>query len=141
MWCATRGYLRSLIILIYITDIANLFSNLSFRLFADDANIFYTSNDINDIESVMHCEMARVLNYCSIDKTHIYDEGSGAGFVGHPPARFARRRAANNSAPRTLIIYVCNVTGIFYALEYFLIEEMCRHYRNNGCFTLFERCS
>ena len=29
----------------------------SFRLFADDVKIFYTSDDINDIESVMNCEM------------------------------------------------------------------------------------
>ena len=31
---------------------------------ADDANIFYTSDDVNYIESVMNCEMTRVLNYC-----------------------------------------------------------------------------
>ena len=43
----------------------------SFRLFADDAKIFYTSDDINDIESVMNCEMTRVLNYYSINKLSV----------------------------------------------------------------------
>jgi len=43
----------------------------SFRLFADDVNIFYTSDDINDIESVMNCEMTRVLNYYSINKLSV----------------------------------------------------------------------
>ena len=41
---------------IHINDIANSPNKLSFRLFADDANIFHTSDDINDIESVMNSE-------------------------------------------------------------------------------------
>ena len=44
---------------------------LSFRLFVDDANIFYTSDDINDIESVMNCDLTRVLNYCTIKKLSV----------------------------------------------------------------------
>ena len=40
---------------IHINNIANSSNKLSFRLFADDANIFHTSDDINDIESVMNC--------------------------------------------------------------------------------------
>ena len=43
----------------------------SFRLFADNVKIFYTSDDINDIESVMNCEMSRVLNYYSINKLSV----------------------------------------------------------------------
>ena len=57
-----------LLFLIYINDIANSSDKLSFRLFADDANIFYVSDDINDIESVINCEMTRALNYYSINK-------------------------------------------------------------------------
>ena len=59
-------YLSSLIIFLYINDITNWSNKLSVCLFADDGNILiYTSNDVNDIESVMNCEMTRVLNYCS----------------------------------------------------------------------------
>ena len=52
MWCTTGVYLRPLVIfnLYLFNDIANSSNKLSFRLFADDANIFYTSDDINDIE-------------------------------------------------------------------------------------------
>ena len=39
--------------------------------FSDDVKIFYTSDDINDIESVMNCEMSRVLNYYSINKLSV----------------------------------------------------------------------
>ena len=60
-----------LLFLIYINDIANSSNKLSFCLFADDTTIFYTSDDINDIESVMNCEMTRVLNYCSINKLSV----------------------------------------------------------------------
>lgn len=63
--------LGPLLFLNYISDIANPSNKLSFRLFADDANIFYTSDDVNDIESVMNCEMTRVLNYCSITKLSV----------------------------------------------------------------------
>ena len=63
--------LGPLLFLFYINDIANSSNKLSFRLFADDGNIFYTTDDINDFESVMNCEMTRVLNYCSIHKLSV----------------------------------------------------------------------
>ena len=69
---ATQGSaLFPLLFLIYINDIVNSSDKLSFRLFADDANIFYASDDINDIESVINCEMTRALNYYSINKLSV----------------------------------------------------------------------
>ena len=63
--------LGPLVFKIYINDIANSSNKLSPRLFAGDANIFYISDDINDIESIMNCEMTGVLNYCSINKISV----------------------------------------------------------------------
>ena len=63
--------LGPLLFLIYIDDIANLSNKLSFGLFADDASIFYISDDINDIESVMNYEMTKFINYCSINKLSV----------------------------------------------------------------------
>ena len=60
-----------LLSLIYINGIANSSDKLSFRLFAEDANIFYASDDINDIESVIKCEMTRALNYYSRNKLSV----------------------------------------------------------------------
>ena len=66
-----KSTLGPLLFLIYINDIANSSNKLSFRLFADDANIFSTSDDVNNIELVMNCEMTTVLNYCSTNKLSV----------------------------------------------------------------------
>ena len=59
--------LGPLLFLIYINDIANSSKKLSFHLFDDNANILYTSDDINDIELVMNCEITRVLFHFGFD--------------------------------------------------------------------------
>ena len=41
---------------------------LSFRLFADDANIFYASKTSKDLEAVMNSEPQKVINYCNLNK-------------------------------------------------------------------------
>ena len=76
--------LGPLLFLIYIDDIANLSNKLSFRLFDDDASIFYISDDINDIESVMNYEMTKVLNYCSINKLSVNMKKTNFMFITSP---------------------------------------------------------
>ena len=46
-------------------------TNGPFLFFADGANIFFTSDDINDIQTVMDCEVTRVFSYCSINKLSV----------------------------------------------------------------------
>ena len=67
----SRSALGLLLFLIYINDIASASNELSFPLFADGANIFYTSDDINDTATDMNCEMTRVLCYCTINKSSV----------------------------------------------------------------------
>ena len=48
--------LGPLLFLLYINDMPNSSTKLSFRMFADDANIFYTSKDPRELELVMNNE-------------------------------------------------------------------------------------
>ena len=45
--------LGPLLFLLYIIDLPNCPSKLSFRIFADDTNMFYTINNLHNLESVM----------------------------------------------------------------------------------------
>lgn len=45
--------LGPLLFLLYINDLPNSSSKLSFRIFADDTNIFYSSKNIIDLESTV----------------------------------------------------------------------------------------
>ena len=54
-------------------------TTLSFRLFADDANIFYASKNLKEIETVMNNEFRNIFKYCNanklpinMQKTHLY---------------------------------------------------------------------
>jgi retron-type reverse transcriptase len=52
--------LGPLLFLIYINDIVNCSSILSFRLFTDDTNIFYVNKDPTELEIVMNCELKKL---------------------------------------------------------------------------------
>ena len=63
--------LGPLLFLLYINDLPNFSSKLSFRIFADDTNMFYTSNNLHNLESVMNEEFKSVVKYCAINKLSI----------------------------------------------------------------------
>ena len=60
-----------LLLLLYINDLANSSHLLSFRLIADDANIFYDTTTSKDLEAVMNSELQKVINYCNLKTLYI----------------------------------------------------------------------
>ena len=44
---------------------------LSFRIFADDTNVFFSSKDVSELETVMNEELKLLLNYCTINKLSV----------------------------------------------------------------------
>ena len=52
--------LGPLLFLLYINDITNSSEKLSFRLFADDTNIFFSSNDPKELERTVNAELIKV---------------------------------------------------------------------------------
>jgi hypothetical protein len=64
--------LGPLLFLLYINDIPNCSKKLSFRIFADDTNIFYSSTNIREVENVMNEELiTNIRRYCAINKLSI----------------------------------------------------------------------
>ena len=63
--------LRSLLFLLYINDLPNSSEKLSFRIFADDTNIFFTGSNPNEVEFTMNEEIKLVLKYCPINKLSV----------------------------------------------------------------------
>ena len=58
-----------LLFILYINDMRNCSKKLSFRIFADYTNVFYSSNSIDDIEKVMNEELVQnILQYCNVNK-------------------------------------------------------------------------
>ena len=60
-----------LLFLLYINDLPNSSEKLSFRIFADDTNIFFTGSNPNDDEFTMNEEIKLVLKYCAINKLSV----------------------------------------------------------------------
>lgn len=63
--------LGPLLFLLYINDIVNSSDKLSFRIFADDTNIFASSKNAKELESTINQELVRVKNWCDINKLSI----------------------------------------------------------------------
>ena len=63
--------LGPLLFILYINDMPNCSKKLSFRIFADDTNVFYSSNSIDDIEKVMNEELQSILQHCNVNKLSI----------------------------------------------------------------------
>jgi hypothetical protein len=63
--------LRPLLFLLYINDLRNCSKTFLFRIFADDTNIFYSSNSVNELEKTINDELKHVLKYCNDNKLSI----------------------------------------------------------------------
>ena len=63
--------LGPLLFLIYINDLPNCTKNLNFRIFADDTNIFASSNNGAELEKLINSEMDEVKRWCDINKLSI----------------------------------------------------------------------
>ena len=63
--------LGPVLFLLYINDMPNCAKKLSFLIFADDTNVFYSGKSIDDVENVMNEELERIFHYCAVNKLSI----------------------------------------------------------------------
>ena len=57
--------------LIYINDLPNCSESLSFKIFADDTNLFASAKDIKSLELQINLELKKVKEWCDINKLSI----------------------------------------------------------------------
>jgi len=63
--------LGPLLFLLYINDIPNCSDKLSFRIFADDTNIFESSSNAVELQSLINQELSKVKEWCDLNKLSI----------------------------------------------------------------------
>ena len=74
MVCSTPqgSSLGPLLFFLYINDISNSSKKLSFWIFADDTNIFVSSPNSKDLETLINQELLKVKEWCDINRLSIY---------------------------------------------------------------------
>ena len=63
--------LGPLLCLLYVSDLRNCVNKLSVQSLADDTNLFYSSNNLKQLESVMNQELKQIYNNCALNKLSI----------------------------------------------------------------------
>ena len=68
----TQGtILGALLFLVYINDLSNCLTHSCVRMFADDTNLTYASNNIHEINCILNEDLAYVSEWLSANKLTI----------------------------------------------------------------------
>ena len=60
--------LGPLLFLIYINDLSNCSDKLSFKMFADNTNVFASVSNLNTLEALMNSVHEKVKEWCNVNK-------------------------------------------------------------------------
>ena len=63
--------LGPLLFLLYINDLPNCSENLTFRIFADDTNLFASARDLKNLETLINSELGKVKVWCDVNELSI----------------------------------------------------------------------
>ena len=63
--------LGPVLFLIYINDLPNSSNALTFRIFADDTNVFASARDVKVLEKIVNSELKKVKIWCDVNRLSI----------------------------------------------------------------------
>ena len=87
--------LGPLLFLLYINDMPNCSKKLSFRIFADDTNVFYSGKSVSEIEIVMNEEIKKIHNYCATNKLSINFKKTNFMIIGSKQKKIGKIQIGN----------------------------------------------
>ena len=75
--------LGQLLFLIYINDLPNCSNALTFRIFADDTNVFASARDLKVLEKIVNSELKKVKIWCDVNRLSIIFSKTTGGPGSH----------------------------------------------------------
>ena len=80
---------------------------LIFRIFADDTNIFYSSNNLEQLQTVINEELELILKYCAANKLSINFKKTNFMIIATPKKKVNIRITTCNIEQKSQIKYLC----------------------------------
>ena len=68
MWSTARLSFGPSFFELYINDLCSVSNVLKFVLFADDTNIFYSSDSLHDLQTTVNAELSKLFAWFSVNK-------------------------------------------------------------------------
>ena len=101
--------LGPLLFLLYINDLPRSSKELTFRIFADDTNMFYSSRDPEQLQSVINEELGKVLKFCAANMLSINFKKTNYMIITSPKKKTSIRITVCNIEQKSQIKYL----GVF----------------------------
>ena len=94
--------LGPVLFLIYINDLPNCSSALSFRIFADDTNVFTSARDLKTLKKIVNSELKKVKIWCDVNRLSINFSKTNLMIIKSPKKKDDQVNINNESADGTI---------------------------------------
>ena len=106
MQCTSRLHTRSTAVSIVYNDLPRCSKKLTFRIFADDKNMYYSSKDPEQLQSVINEELGKVLKFCAANMLSINFKKTNYMIITSPKKKKNIRITACNIEQKSPIKYL-----------------------------------